>query len=192
MCSSMCCRCGPSVAKIVHVIAIVDLMTSVVFVTYEATNFGVLTGLMHPRTESENCTNCTVTLKDYIPKYWKFNFETFTVMTLIILVFLGFIIEGFLYSKLKTGKRDKIHLFCKKWFEFRVALLLITVFMALAKALRGFYVLEFDGVIDVVTKLYRIITIYIVKCFMNELEDTVGVVYTKPPRRPKRGSLALK
>jgi len=73
-----------------------------------------------------------------------------------------------------------------------VALLLITVFMALAKAMRGFYTVEIDGVIDVITKSYRIVTLYIVKCFMIELEETVGVVYTKPPRPRKRGSLALK
>lgn len=87
---------------------------------------------------------------------------------------------------------QRVHLFVKKWFEWRIVLFLITIFMAAAKVVRGVYTPYFDGVVDGITKTYRIITLFVVKCFMKEVEQQYGVVYIKPPKPRKRGSLSVK
>lgn len=83
---------------------------------------------------------------------------------------------------------QKIHKECNKWLFYRIIILGFVTAGSIIKYFLGIYYLPMDGLLDCF-KIYRIFSLLIVHRFMDELAHTVGVIYIKPPKRAKRGSL---
>jgi hypothetical protein len=112
----------------------------------------------------------------------------YSVVILIIFIFMGAVIESYLFGLIKRGVRDEVHYWCQKWWRIRVFLLLLVSLFPVLKLWRGHYNLMADGLYDL-TKLYRVATLVVVRFYMCELERTVGVNYEPPTGKPKQGSI---
>ncbi|OXA59012.1 uncharacterized protein LOC110844184 [Folsomia candida] len=203
MCDECYC-CGPSWVGTVNTIAAFDLFTAAIHVVGETASIGVSIGLLMPFDSTKemrnNCSEIATNNSDPKSCPWLYNysglnnyyvhldFDTFVVTLLILIVFGGFIVEGYLFSTLRRGSTEKIHKECKKWLYYRLLILTFVTAGSFLKYWLQVYYPPIDGLLDCF-KIYRIFSLIIVYKFMNELAYTVGVIYIKPPKRAKRGSL---